>query len=654
MLQTNLRLVTDTARPADGPAQAPRERPDLGALLVERGLVSHRDLVQAQVMQAGRDLRLEDVLLAHGLVSEADLYETVAQQWGGSLADLVEEPADARLVDAVGASRCLRERMVPWRRAGSDVVIATSRPDLFEAQKDALAQIVGPVRMAVAAPQAVERAILAVRQRHLARLAELRVPAEMSCRGRLGRLVAAAVLTLTLAGLALTALEPLVGFGIFAAWAVLTLVATAALKAAATVAVLRDRKRGASGEAAVTPLTRMPAVSILVPLLREKEIAGRLIARLSRLDYPHELLDICLVVEEDDTVTQQTIAETVLPPWMRQVVVPHGGVQTKPRALNYALDFCRGSIIGVYDAEDRPDPDQIRHVVTGFAMRGPEVACLQGVLDYYNASQNWLSRCFTIEYAAWFRLVLPGLARLGLVVPLGGTTLFFRRDVLEALGGWDAHNVTEDADLGLRLARRGYRTELLTTVTQEEANCRAWRWVKQRSRWLKGYAMTYAAHMRDPVCLWRDLGAWRFFGVQVMFLGTLSQFALAPVLWSFWLLFLGLPHPMAGTPAPVLWTIGGLFLATEALNVAVAALGVARPSHRWLIPWAPTLHVYYSLGAIAAWKGLLELLTKPFFWDKTQHGVSPGVAGAKPTAVPAPPRPPQLLGEPAQEVGRAG
>ena len=154
---------------------------------------------------------------------------------------------------------------------------------------------------------------------------------------------------------------------------------------------------------------------------------------LGRLDYPRELLDICLVVEEDDTITQATIAGTRLPPWMRQVVVPRGGVQTKPRALNYALDFARGSIVGIYDAEDAPAPDQIRQVVDGFAMAAPEVVCLQGVLDYYNARQNWLSRCFTVEYAAWFRLILPGWARLGLVVPLGGTTLFFRRAALEAL-----------------------------------------------------------------------------------------------------------------------------------------------------------------------------------------------------------------------------
>jgi len=136
--------------------------------------------------------------------------------------------------------------------------------------------------------------------------------------------------------------------------------------------------------------------------------------------------------------------------------------------------------------EDDPDPDQVEIMVRRFDEVGPDVACLQGILDYHHSRHNWLARCFTIEYAAWFRAQLPGVARLGLVVPLGGTTLFFRREALEELGGWDAHNVTEDADLGLRLARAGYRTELVATVTHEEPNARPLKWIRQRSRWLKG------------------------------------------------------------------------------------------------------------------------------------------------------------------------
>jgi cellulose synthase/poly-beta-1,6-N-acetylglucosamine synthase-like glycosyltransferase len=306
---------------------------------------------------------------------------------------------------------------------------------------------------------------------------------------------------------------------------------------------------------------------------------------------------------------------------MRVIVVPDGPLKTKPRALNFGLDLCRGSIIGVYDAEDAPEPGQIHKVVEGFHQRGANVACLQGVLDFYNPHTNWLSRCFTMEYAAWFRIILPGLQKLGLAIPLGGTTLFFRRAALEELGGWDAHNVTEDADLGMRLARYGYTAEILDTVTEEEANCRALPWVRQRSRWLKGYMMTWAVHMRDPMLLYRQLGPRKFYGFQVLFLCTLSQFMLAPVLWSFWLVPLGVPHPLAAALPPLaMLGLIGLYLLTEVINITLNIMGLRRTNHKMSLLWVPTLHFYFPLGALASYKAAWEMVAKPFYWDKTSHG----------------------------------
>jgi cellulose synthase/poly-beta-1,6-N-acetylglucosamine synthase-like glycosyltransferase len=349
------------------------------------------------------------------------------------------------------------------------------------------------------------------------------------------------------------------------------------------------------------------------------------VKRLERLNYPRELLDILFVVEADDSTTRTTLAATSLPWWIRTITVPEGTVRTKPRALNFALGLCRGHIVGVWDAEDAPAPDQLHTVVRHFRTAPPDVACLQGVLDFYGARRNWLSRCFAVEYAAWFRVMLPGLARLGLVVPLGGTTLFFRREALEAVGAWDAHNVTEDAELGLRLARRGYRTVLIDTVTEEEPNARVIAWVRQRSRWLKGYAMTWAAHMRDPRALLAALGWWRFAGVQVLFLGTLSQVLLAPLLWLCWLVPTGLSMPLP--PGPLL----GVFLVSEAVNMIIGGLGVIRSGRTHLLKWVPTLILYYPLATAAAAKALYETVARPFYWDKTPHGL---VADADPAPVP--------------------
>jgi len=371
------------------------------------------------------------------------------------------------------------------------------------------------------------------------------------------------------------------------------------------------------------PPFRLPRVSILVPLLKEKEIAGALITRLGRLTYPKSLLNVVLVLEQGDIVTRDTIARTDLPEWISVIEVPEANsLTTKPRALNYALDFCRGSIIGVWDAEDAPEPDQLERVVTRFQQAPENVACLQGILDYYNTHTNWISRCFTIEYATWWRVVLPGIARLGFVIPLGGTTLFFRRDILEKLCGWDAHNVTEDADLGVRLARHGYVTELLPTVTYEEANCRAWPWVRQRSRWLKGFLITWCVHMRNPAALLRDLGWKRFLGVQTILLATFSQFALAPLLWSFWLTLFGLTHPIEATlGAPFMWIMISFFIGAEILNLSISIAAVSGRDHRHLIGWVLTTPLYFPMGALAAYKGLHEFIVSPFFWDKTQHGI---------------------------------
>jgi cellulose synthase/poly-beta-1,6-N-acetylglucosamine synthase-like glycosyltransferase len=377
------------------------------------------------------------------------------------------------------------------------------------------------------------------------------------------------------------------------------------------------------------PMSEKPVVSVLIPMFKEETIAPELIKRLSRLTYPKSLLDIVLVVEEKDKKTQKALYEQSLPGWMRVVPVPDSDLKTKPRALNYAMRFTRGDIIGILDAEDAPAIDQIERVVETFHNAPHDVACVQGILDFYNTRSNWLSRCFTIEYATWFRIILAGAARLGFAIPLGGTTVYLRRHALIHVGAWDAHNVTEDADLGVRLARYHYKTVLLTTVTREEANNRMIPWIRQRSRWLKGYMITYLVHMRRPFRLLRDMGPWKFLGFQFFFLTTILQFTLAPALWFFWLVFFGIPTPFTDA-LPDAW-VGGLlalFLLTELVSLLIGFVAVGRTQHEKLLHWVPTMLLYFPLGVFAAYKALSELVFKPFYWDKTRHGISaPDVEG---------------------------
>jgi cellulose synthase/poly-beta-1,6-N-acetylglucosamine synthase-like glycosyltransferase len=615
----NIRLP---ASPKASPGRMP-----LGQILLEMGAVSPGDLIKALALRNRQDVRLGDILLTHGWVTEAALMAGLARQWKAAVVDLYAEAPDPRLIDAIGPETCLSECMVPWRRVGGTTLIATARPEDFLALRDRLPARFAPYRMVLAPERDIHDSLLARRQTALIRRAETKVDPEKSCRTR-NEARAARLAGLLLAGAVIgLAVAPIHVFALLFGWVMLTLVLSMGLKAAAFLAEWRGRRAEARTAARTparpaSPPARLPIISVMVPLFHERDIAGRLVVRLGRLDYPRELLDILLVVEEDDAMTRAALAGTRLPRWMRVVTVPTGPIKTKPRALNYALSFCRGSVIGVYDAEDAPEPDQLHKVARHFAEAAPEVACLQGVLDYYNPRTNWLARCFTIEYAAWFRAMLPGLARLGFVIPLGGTTLFFRRDALEELGGWDAHNVTEDADLGIRLARHGYRTELVDTVTHEEANCRTLPWIKQRSRWLKGYAMTWAVHMRNPVRLWRELGPKRFFGIQILILGALTQFIFAPLFWSMWLIPLGIWHPVEALMSePFLIANMVFFGLSEAVNIGVGLWAVRGREHRHLALWVPSLHFYFPLAAVAGWKALYEVIVKPFYWDKTVHGV---------------------------------
>ncbi|WP_415403536.1 glycosyltransferase [Tateyamaria sp. SN3-11] len=607
-----------------------RERPALpvGRQLVNAGLISQATLLEALAQQHQINAPLGEILVAEGHVSRQDVLSALAVQYDADRVDLSVNPPSPLMKTALPTEICQRFGVVPWRWIGTTLLVATTRPDRFATLVVSLPDTAPDILPVIADQDEINAVIGRLHGAELAHRAVTQLPDAISCRNWSPK---AAIGTLGLALIfgtfaALALLFPAAFVTGLIGWGILTLAMTTTLKALALAAQLTHRAPARPEPLRTLPLRRLPRISVMVPLFREERIAEALITRLSKLTYPKALLEVVLVLEAKDTVTRATLARTDLPRWMRVIEVPDDGtITTKPRALNYALDFCNGDIIGVWDAEDAPEPDQLEKVVTHFAHAGPKVACVQGILDYYNARHNWIARCFTIEYAGWWRLVLPGVARMGLVLPLGGTTLFFRRPILEELGGWDAHNVTEDADLGIRLARAGYTTELIPTATYEEANCRAWPWVKQRSRWIKGYIITYCVHMRRPRALLRDLGLKRFIGIQTMFLATVSQFATLPLLWTFWLPAFGLPHPVITTLGPsIIWPLATFFIAAEILNILIGMLAVSDRDHRHLVPWVLSLPLYFPLGALASYKALYELVTDPFYWDKTQHGHAQG------------------------------
>ncbi|MFT5341670.1 MAG: cellulose synthase/poly-beta-1,6-N-acetylglucosamine synthase-like glycosyltransferase [Paracoccaceae bacterium] len=620
MSDQNLRLLDPQSALTFGQPLVP-----LGRHLVNSGIITSTQLVQALHAQKQLGAPLGEILVAEGWADEQNIQDALARQHGITQADLAAQPPDPKLAAQMPVEFWLKHRVIPWIQFGDTVLIATARPDQFANIRTALADVFPSILVVLAAETAITNAIAAEFSQPLARAASTRLDSALSCRtwnppGRSWWSLACLVF------LGFAVLSPIWILALCSCFAVISLFCVAGLKLFAFISQLTAgvQKSPPMTHSVPPPPGRLPKVSVLVPLFHENEIAGALITRLSRLTYPKALLDVILVLEEDDEITHQTLMRTTLPSWMRVIEVPaHGGLTTKPRALNFALDFCRGDIVGIWDAEDAPAPDQIDLVVSRFAQVDDDVVCLQGMLDYYNPRANWLAACFTIEYASWWRIILPGMARMGLVIPLGGTTLFFKRKELLALKGWDAHNVTEDADLGVRLARAGYRTELIDTVTYEEANCRVWPWIKQRSRWLKGFMVTYLVHMRRPRQLLQELGLRRFFGLQVFFIGTISQFLLAPLLWSFWVVAFGIAHPIhVLLPTSVIYGISTVFVASEILTLCIGLVAVSHTNRRFLMWRVPTMIFYFPIGVLAAFKALYELVLHPFYWDKTQHGHS--------------------------------
>jgi cellulose synthase/poly-beta-1,6-N-acetylglucosamine synthase-like glycosyltransferase len=367
----------------------------------------------------------------------------------------------------------------------------------------------------------------------------------------------------------------------------------------------------------------LPVYSVLVPAFQETEVIDLLLARLARIEYPHDRLDIKLLVEADDDATIAALDHADPGDHFELVLVPQAEPRTKPKALNYGLTLARGEFIAVYDVEDDPDPLQLRRAAFALTRLGPEVGCLQAKLSYNNPNQNLITQWFTIEYAMWFSYLLPGLASLGGPIPLGGTSNHFRRSVLRSMGAWDPYNVTEDADLGIRMFREGYRVGILESVTLEEANSDFVNWIKQRSRWYKGYLQTFFVHMRAPVKLFREIGPGGMAQLFLFIAGTPLLALLNPIFWLMTLVWF-LAHPafvQSLFPAPLYysslacWALGNFLL----LYFTVAS---CRLSRRFELLWAALLvPLYWVMMSMAAAKAFFQLVGAPNFWEKTVHGL---------------------------------
>lgn len=368
----------------------------------------------------------------------------------------------------------------------------------------------------------------------------------------------------------------------------------------------------------------LPIYTILIPVFREAAVLPVLARALNELDYPHDRLDVKLLVEENDLETMAAARSLDLPNFIEIIRIPASEPQTKPKACNYGLQFARGEYTVIFDAEDIPEPDQLLKVVLAFQKSDPQVACVQAKLAYFNRSQNILTKWFTAEYLMWFDHVLPALHAFKLPIPLGGTSNHFRTSVLRELIAWDPFNVAEDADLGIRLDKAGYQTAVVDAITFEEATAHLGNWIRQRSRWVKGYMQTWLVHMRHPLELWRGLGPRGFLGFQLIVGGTPATFLLTPfymLLTTAWFISRWSPLQALFPPWIYWFAVFNLLVGTFAFAYA-HLLAIARRNIWELAPWVVFSPIYWMLMSIASYKALWQLFTRPSFWEKTEHGLT--------------------------------
>jgi cellulose synthase/poly-beta-1,6-N-acetylglucosamine synthase-like glycosyltransferase len=401
-------------------------------------------------------------------------------------------------------------------------------------------------------------------------------------------------------------------------------------------------------ELAALDESTLPVYTILLPMYKEAGVVEKLVHAIDHLDYPHDRLDIKLLLEEDDHDTVARAQSMELPACCQLIVVANSFPKTKPKACNHGLLEARGEYVVIYDAEDVPEPDQLKKAVLAFQRVPPNVVCLQGKLNYYNPNENSLTKWFAMEYTTWFDLFLPGLHKLGVPIPLGGTSNHFKTRELIALGAWDPFNVTEDCDLGIRIHRQGYRTQVLDSTTWEEANEALGNWIRQRSRWVKGYFQTHLVHSRSTLRTIRELGLFGYLSFLLTVGGLSITLILNPIFWCI-VLALGVcygGHAMGLgiepwqmiyfdrvsdiDPTYTLWsrlswvffgTAGVLFLANFVF-VLLNVLACMRRRLLHLLPFAFLSPIYWIFISIAAWKGFLQLFFRPFYWEKTEHGLT--------------------------------
>lgn len=600
----------------------------IGEMLVTSGLLSEEQLEVALELQRRWGTRLGDIILAKGWVRAPDLYGTLAKHFDKPFVDLFKEPPDVALMEVDDLTHYTELLVLPWRKSNKKTILAIADPGVA-AMKFAAERYGDDFDFVITSKLDIIWMVQKNARSHLNRTA-LFALAERDPEHSANHVFSTAqllgiylVLSVTLMCIAIWPAATLIVVNLLIS---LFLLLNFGLRATLSwvAADANIDVKVSDEEVAALSDAELPTYTVLVPLYKEPEVLPIITESVRRLDYPLSRLDIKLILEDDDRTTIEAAKALGLEGIFELIRVPPSLPRTKPKACNYALQFARGEYVTIYDAEDRPEPDQLKKAVVAFRKAPPSTAVIQARLNYFNAEENWLTRMFTLEYSLWFDFYLPALDTLNIPVPLGGTSNHFKMHVLREVQAWDPYNVTEDADLGVRFTGLDYHVGVVNSTTYEEANSQLASWVRQRSRWLKGYMQTYLVHMRHPLALYRKLGHVGFWGFQFFIGGTIVSVMLAPLLWVMFILWLiTRTHDLDMVFPPLVLYIS-LFnlLMGNGFLIYLSSISVFKRHLYRLIPYSLTNPVYWMLMSWAAYRAFWQLVHDPFYWEKTQHGLT--------------------------------
>ena len=610
--------------------EARRARMQMAQMLTRSGLITDDQLQRAMLEYSRTGDPLGDILVSHEAITEDVLVAALSEMYQMQRVGLSDFTPDLEVARRLPEPLAQAYQAVPVAATEDLVLLAVARPLDTEQASDIEEALGSPFRQLLANRTELDQLIQRVHSRHYAEVSTrllMETRPEDSAHIVVSGGQKAGLVMLMIVIVVSGVIWPMETAVAIVAFCSLLYLVVAFYKFRLTLRALGTHLETDVTDEEIASLDErhLPTYTILVPLYKEAAIVPRLVRDINALDYPRTRLDVKLLCEEDDEETVEKIRAMNLPPHFHLVVVPDSQPKTKPKACNYGLQLATGDYTVIFDAEDRPDPDQLKKAVIAFGRVANNVVCVQAKLNHFNQDQNLLTAWFANEYSMHFELILPAMGAAESPIPLGGTSNHFVTSKLRELGAWDPFNVTEDADLGIRLHREGYRTAMIDSTTLEEANSQLPNWIRQRSRWNKGYIQTWLVHMRHPFQLLSQTGIRGFMSFNLT-MGSAFVLLLNPIFWGLTTLYVFSQANVIEQlfPGVIFYTASALLFVGNFCFVYLSLAGSLQRGEFSLTRTALLAPLYWGLMSWAAWKGFIQLFTNPFYWEKTTHGLDDG------------------------------